>query len=105
MPIKTKSSIGFRFFTKLFGSALVDAAYQGILGRVADRDGKIIHRRALDEDGDLATLLARLARSEEAAALLPFSSVLESHKLAHQAHFRNLAHTSTTNKKILLMGN
>lgn len=98
-------SFVFRFFIKLFGGKLVEAAYRGILGRAPDKDGRRAHKAALHQDDNLELLLHKLAHSQELALRLPLSSTLDHHKSAYQIHINKLARHSLSDKKFLFLGN
>lgn len=102
---KKIKSLVFRFFIKLFGGELVEAAYRGILGRAPDKAGKLAHKAALHENDNLELLLHKLAHGQELALRLPFITLLEHHKSAHQTHLNGLARVSASNQKFLLLGN
>jgi hypothetical protein len=102
---KKVTPIAFRFFIKLFGGELVEAAYRGILGRAPDKEGKLAHKAALHQDDNLELLLHKLAHGQELALRLPFINLLEHHKSAHQTHINGLARVSASNQKFLLLGN
>lgn len=105
MPSKNQPSFAFRAFVKLFKGELVDAAYQGILGRPADLAGRIAHAEALGRSANLSETLNVLSRSDELAFQLPYVNILENRKRAVQTHFNALPHFATSNTKILLLGN
>jgi len=105
MLSKKLSSIGFRFFTRLFSDELIDVAYRGILGRAPDLEGRTLCAKTLSEDANLAEILRSLSRSDELAVQLPYATTLKYWKSAHQARISSLPHVATSNKKILLLGN
>ncbi len=98
-------SFAFRFFIKLFGGELVEAAYRGILGRAPDKEGKRAHKKVLHQNDNLALLLDKLALSQELVLRLPLSTTLEHHKSAYQTHINKLARHTLSNKKFLFLGN
>jgi GSCFA family/Polysaccharide biosynthesis enzyme WcbI len=98
-------SFVFRFFIKLFGGELVEAAYRGILGRAPDKEGKRAHKAALHQSDNLELLLHKLTHSQELALRLPLSSTLDHHKSAYQIHINKLARHSLSDKKFLFLGN
>ena len=105
MLLKKLSSLGLRWFTRLYKDELMDAAYQGILGRPPVAEEKSFHAEALARTADLAQPLRALSRSDELAFQLPYTKILEHRKSAHRAYLKSLPHTSTSNKNILLLGN
>ena len=94
-----------RLFFKLFSDELIDVAYQGILGRPADAAGKIAHRELLLRTGSLKDTLHILSHGVELAIQLPYSDIVEHRKSVVRTYLKGLPHTSTSNKKILLLGN
>jgi hypothetical protein len=105
MKIEKSQSKGFRLFVKLFGNALVDSAYKGILGREPDIDEKLAYKAALDQAADLQAMLYKLSRTQELAIKLPFTPLFEHHKTAHSTHIDGLSHANVSNKKLLVLGN
>ena len=67
MRSKTKPEFAVKAFLKLFKNELVDAAYEGILGRPADHEGRVAHADLLDRTGNLAEVLRLLSHSDELA--------------------------------------
>ena len=105
MHSKTKPEFMVRGFLKLFRNELVDAAYEGILGRPADPEGRVAHADLLDLTGNLAEVLRLLSHCDELAVKLPRANVLEIQKSAIRSYYNALPHASTSGKKILLLGN
>ena len=105
MQSKTKPEFVLQAFLKLFKNELVDAAYEGILGRPADPEGRVAHADALVRTGNLAEILRLLSHCDELAVQLPHAKVLEIRKSAIRTYYRALPHVATANKKILLLGN
>ncbi len=105
MSAEKKTPLAFRILTKLFGDFLIDAAYRGVLGRPPDEAGFLAQRRVFRENNDLPQMLHTLVNSGEFAAKMEVSTILAVHKSAHQSHFKQLAHSPETSKKILLLGN
>ncbi len=105
MKIEKSQLIGFRLFVKLFGNALVDSAYKGILGREPDIDEKLAYKAALNQPADLQGMLYALSHTQELAIKLPFTPLFEHHKTAHSTHVGGLSHANVSNKKLLVLGN
>ncbi len=105
MKIEKFQSKGFRLFVKLFRNELIESAYKGILGRAPDELGLKTYKNVFHQNSNLPHLLHTLVRSEEFAATLEFSTLLDVHKVAHQRHLTELAHSVGVRKKILLLGN
>ncbi len=105
MRSKTKPAFAVKVFLKLFKNELVDAAYEGILGRPADPEGRVAHADLLDHTGNLAEVLRLLSHCDELAIQLPHANVLEIQKSAIRSYYKSLPHVSTSGKKILLLGN
>lgn len=105
MHSKTKPEFAVQAFLKLFKNELVDAAYEGILGRPADPEGRAAHAAALVRTGSLAEILRLLSHCDELAVQLPHANVLGIRKSAIRSHHKTLPHVATSDKKILLIGN
>ena len=105
MHSKTKPEFAVQAFLKLFKNELVDAAYEGILGRPADPEGRVAHTDALVRTGNLAEILRLLSHCDELAVQLPHAKVLEIRKSAIRTYYRALPHVATASKKIVLLGN
>ena len=105
MRSKTKPAFAVKAFLKLFKNELVDAAYEGILGRPADHEGRVAHADLLDRTGNLAEVLRLLSHCDELAVQLPRSNVLAIQKSAIRSYYKSLPHVATSGKKILLLGN
>ena len=105
MKIEKSQSKGFRLFIKLFGNELIESAYNGILRREPDIDGKLAYRAALRQTGDLQGMLYELSRTQELAIKLPFTPLFEHYKTAHSTHIGGLSHANVSNKKLLVLGN
>ena len=105
MHSKTKPEFAVQAFLKLFKNELVDAAYEGILGRPADPEGRVAHAAALVRTGSLAEILRLLSHCDELAVQLPHANVLGIRKSAIRSHHKTLPHVATSDKKVLLIGN
>ena len=105
MRSKNKPAFAVHAFLKLFKNELVDAAYEGILGRPADAEGRVAHADALIRTGNLAEILRLLSHCDELAIQLPHANVQEIRKSAIRSYYKTLPHAATVNKKILLLGN
>ena len=105
MRSQTKPKFAVKAFLKLFKNELVDAAYEGILGRPADPKGRLAYADALVRSGNLAEVLRLLSHCDELAIQLPRANFLEIQKSAICSHYKSLPHVATSGKKILLLGN
>ena len=105
MRSKNKPAFAVHAFLKLFKNELVDAAYEGILGRPADAEGRVAHADLLARTGNLAEVLRLLSHCDELAVQLPHTNLLEIRKSAIRTYHKAIPHVATSDKKILLIGN
>ena len=105
MQSKKQPSFVSRLFFKLFSDELIDAAYQGVLGRDADPAGKIAHRELVNRTESLTETLHVLSHGDELAFQLPFANIVENRKLVAGAYLKGLPHAASSDKKILILGN
>ena len=105
MQSKNQPSFVSRLLIKMFGDELIDAAYQGILGRPADPEGRKAYRELLNRTGRLEETLHALSHCDELAFQLPHANIIEHRKSIVRAHLNSLPHITASNRKILLLGN